>query len=212
MRVTIIYDNTSYREDLTDDWGFAALVEFRGRKILFDTGGSGIILLDNMKKLNIDPVDIDDIFISHAHFDHIGGLSSILDIKHDVRVWIPRSLRGVRKAGEVIEIDHADKLYEGLYTTGELETIEQSLCVETERGIVIVSGCSHPSMASIIEASSQFGELYGIIGGLHDNRPETLKGFQLICATHCTCYRDEIKSLFPESYIEGGAGRMIEIP
>jgi 7,8-dihydropterin-6-yl-methyl-4-(beta-D-ribofuranosyl)aminobenzene 5'-phosphate synthase len=211
MRVTIIYDNTSYRKDLTDDWGFAALVEAWSRKILFDTGGSGYILLENMEKLKIDPQGIDDIFISHAHFDHIGGLSTILDLKSDVSIWIPRSLRGVRKAQEVIEIEHSDRLYEGLYTTGELEGIEQSLCVKTERGIVIVAGCSHPAMEVIIEASSQFGEVYGIIGGLHGNRPESLNVFQLICATHCTQYRDEIRSLYPDRYIEGGAGQVIEI-
>jgi len=59
--------------------------------------------------------------------------------------------------------------------------------------------------------ASQFGELYGVIGGLHANRPQALRNLCLICATHCTQYKSEIKSLYSEKYIEGGAGKMIKI-
>ena len=54
MKVTIIYDNTAFREDLQADWGFSALVETKGRKTLFDTGGNSEILLSNMEKLGIN--------------------------------------------------------------------------------------------------------------------------------------------------------------
>ena len=66
-------------------------------------------------------------------------------------------------------------------------------------------------MAQIISAASEFGNVYGIIGGLHGNRPETLKNFGLICSTHCTQYKQEIKRRYPERYIEGGVGKVIEI-
>lgn len=211
MKTTIIYDNTSFRKDLQTDWGFSALVEAKGRKILFDTGARGTILLSNMQRLGIDPEEIDEIFISHAHFDHTGGLSAFLDRNSKVKVWIPTSFRGVKTAEQVIKIGNPKKLYEGIYSTGELENIEQSLCVQTEKGIVIIAGCSHPRMQHILEVASQFGKVYGIIGGLHGNRPESLKDLDLICATHCTQYKREIKSLYPQKYIEGGAGRLIEI-
>ena len=211
MKVTIIYDNTAFRKDLQADWGFSALIEAKGKRILFDTGGSGSILLSNMSKLKIVPKEIDEVFISHAHFDHIGGLSAFLNQNNEVKVWIPHSLRGVRNAKEVIEIENPIKLYEGIYSTGELEKIEQSLCIETQKGIVIIAGCSHPRMEHIIGAASQFGKVYGIIGGLHGNRPESLKNFDLICATHCTQYKQEIKFLYPERYIEGGVGKVIDI-
>ena len=74
MKITIIYDNTSSRPDLKADWGFSALVEVKGKKILFDTGTNGKILLSNMGKLEINPEEIEDIFISHLHWDHTGGL------------------------------------------------------------------------------------------------------------------------------------------
>jgi 7,8-dihydropterin-6-yl-methyl-4-(beta-D-ribofuranosyl)aminobenzene 5'-phosphate synthase len=65
-------------------------------------------------------------------------------------------------------------------------------------------------MEYIIDAASEFGQVYGIIGGVHGNRPESLKNLNLICATHCTQYRQEIKFLYPDKYIEGGVGKIIE--
>jgi len=211
MKVTIIYDNTSARPDLQADWGFSAFVETKERKILFDTGANGNILLFNMKKLRIDPENIEDVFISHPHLDHIGGLSSFLKLNNKVRLWIPSYFPEAKDAREVIEVKKPTKLYEGIYSTGELEGIEQSLCVETEKGIVIMAGCSHPRMEHILEVASQFGKVYGIIGGLHATKPESLKELDLICPTHCTQYKSEIKALYPEKYVEGGAGKIIEV-
>jgi 7,8-dihydropterin-6-yl-methyl-4-(beta-D-ribofuranosyl)aminobenzene 5'-phosphate synthase len=211
MKITIIYDNTAFRKDLRADWGFSALVEAQGKKILFDTGASGSILLANMGKLGIKPDGISDVFISHPHFDHTGGMSAFLDLNHEVSVWVPCSLRGVKNAKAIMAIDRSIKLYQGVYSTGELEGIEQSLCVATQKGVVVIAGCSHPKIENIIASASEFGAVYGIIGGLHGNRPETLDSLDLICAIHCTQYRQEIKSLYPDKYIEGGAGKIIEV-
>ena len=211
MKVIIIYDNTAFRKDLQADWGFSALVEVKERKILFDTGANGRILLSNMEKLKIDPQDIEDVFISHLHWDHTGGLSSFLRMNNKVKLWIPSYFSEAKNAKEVIEVKEPKKLYEGVYSTGELEGIEQSLCIKTEKGIVVVAGCSHPKMESILSIASKFGKVYGIIGGLHATKPESLKDLDLICPTHCTQYKAEIKSLYPSKYIEGGAGKIIEI-
>lgn len=211
MKITIVYDNTAFRKDLQANWGFSALVEIKERKILFDTGANGTILLSNMQKLEINPKEIEEIFISHSHFDHTGGLSAFFDQNNEVKVWVPPSFRGIKNIREVIKVENPTKLYEGIYSTGELEGIEQSLCVKTEKGIVIIAGCSHPKMEHILQVASQFGKVYGIIGGLHGTRPESLKDLDLICPTHCTQYKSEIKSLYPEKYAEGGAGRVIEI-
>lgn len=211
MKVTIIYDNTTSRADLETDWGFSAFIEAQGKKILFDTGANGRILLSNMQKLKIDPNEAEDIFISHFHRDHTGGLSSFLEMNNRVKLWLPSYLSGIKNVQEITEVKKPTKLYEGIYSTGELENIEQSLCVKTEKGIVVIVGCSHPRMEHILEVASQFGKIYGIIGGLHGTRPESLKGLELICATHCTQYKSEIRSLYPKNYIEGGVGRVIEI-
>ncbi len=211
MKITIIYDNTTVRSDLKADWGFSSLVEVKGRKILFDTGANGDILLFNMEKLEINPKEIEDVFISHLHWDHTGGLSSFLQLNNEVKLWVPSYFPEAKNAKEVIEVKNPTKLYDGIYSTGELDRIEQSLCIDTEKGIVIIAGCSHPVMEHIYEVASQFGKVYGIIGGLHGTRPESLKKFDLICPTHCTQYKSEIKSLYTEKCIEGGAGKIIEI-
>jgi len=211
MKLTIIYDNTSIREDLKPNWGFSALIELDNKKILFDTGSNSRILLNNMKKLNIEPRDIQDVFISHYHWDHTGGLSSFLKKNNSVKLWIPPSYKVQEEVKEVVEVEKPIELYDGLYSTGELEGIEQSLCVRTKKGIVVIVGCSHPNMEHILREASRFGDLYGIIGGMHGTDPRALRGLRLICPTHCTMYKREIRTLYPESYIEGGAGKVIEV-
>lgn len=213
MRVTITFDNTPpVRKGLLSDWGFSALVEVTtSHKLLFDTGGNGRILLNNMEILDIDPSSIQDIFISHPHLDHTGGLSSFLKRNRAVKVWAPPSFTEDIHVKEIKFLSKPAKLYEDVYSTGELDGIEQSLVVETSKGLIIIAGCSHPAMESILAAASGFGEVYGIIGGLHSTPPEALAGLRLICATHCTQEIARIKLLYPHAFLEGGAGQVIEV-
>jgi 7,8-dihydropterin-6-yl-methyl-4-(beta-D-ribofuranosyl)aminobenzene 5'-phosphate synthase len=217
MKVTIIYDNTVYKKGLRADWGFSCLVEVKNtspvlKRILFDTGANGSILLSNMKKLGIDPKSIDEVFISHAHFDHTGGLSAFLEENNKVKVYVPVSFRGVRGVKEVITINEPLQIHENVFSTGELDGMEQSMAVKTDMGLVIIAGCSHPEMAHILDAVSPFGKVYAIIGGLHGFREYDLfRDLEVICPTHCTQHIAEIRSLYPEKYIEGGAGRIIEL-
>lgn len=212
MKITILYDNTVFKEGLQPDWGFSCLIEAHNRTILFDTGSNGSILLENMKKLKIQPSSIDDVFISHAHFDHIGGLSAFLNKNNQVNVYVPVSFRGVRNAKKVIHVDKPLELYENFFSTGELEDIEQSMVVKTYKGLVLVVGCSHPEMKNILEAASQFGKIYAIVGGLHGfDKYELFKNLDVICPTHCTRHMAEIKTLYPGKYIEGGAGKIINL-
>lgn len=222
MKITIVYDNTAFRKDLQADWGFAALIEVKntrrllgGRregwspKILFDTGTDGRILLSNMEKLGIDPSSIDEVFISHPHFDHTGGLSEFLKVNPKInRIYVPSSM-GLKN--EII-LKEPKRIHNNVFSTGELEGIEQSMGVETEKGIVLIIGCSHPYMGYILDAAKQFGKIYAIIGGMHGfSEFELFKDLELICPTHCTQHKAELKRLYPEKYIEGGVGKIIEI-
>ncbi|HEC57154.1 MAG TPA: MBL fold metallo-hydrolase [Candidatus Syntrophoarchaeum butanivorans] len=103
MKVTIIYDNTTFRKNLQADWGFSALIQVKGRDILFDTGADGDILLSNMEKLKVNPEEIEDVFISHPHWDHTGGLSSFLQLNNKVKLWIPSYFPEAKNAREVIK-------------------------------------------------------------------------------------------------------------
>ncbi len=212
MKVTIIYDNTSFRKDLQSDWGFSALVEVENTpRILFDTGTDGRILISNMKRLDINPATIDEVFISHYHFDHTGGISEFLKFNQKARFYVPPSFPGPSDR-EVTPIAEPTRIHENVVSTGELDGIEQSMGVITDNGIVVIDGCSHPYMGHILDAVRQFGEVYGIIGGLHGFREFALfKDLKLICPTHCTQHKAELKKLYPQQYIEGGAGKIIEI-
>ena len=212
MKVTIIYDNTAFRKDLQPDWGFSALVEVENTpKILFDTGANGSILLSNMEKMGIDPATIDEVFISHFHFDHTGGISEFLKVNQKAKFYVPPSFPGSSDRN-VISPAKPAKLHEKVFSTGELDGIEQSMGVITDKGIVVIDGCSHPYMGHILDAARQFGELYGIIGGLHGfSEFELFKDLRLICPAHCTQHKAELERLYPRQYMEGGAGRIIEI-
>ena len=215
MKVTIISDNTIYRPELRKEWGFSCLVEVQDSpKILFDTGMSGSVLLYNMEKLNIDTKAIECVFISHNHWDHTGGLKGFLRLNNNVKLYIPYSLFSFTKpeAREVIKVKGSLKIYENVFSTGQLSNIEQSMTVKTGKGLVVIAGCSHPGVGNILNAARQFGKVIALIGGLHGFSDfDLVKDLDLICATHCTQYKDKIKNLYPEKFIEGGAGRIIEI-
>ncbi|GAI16555.1 unnamed protein product [marine sediment metagenome] len=108
----IIYNSIilpAFRKDLQADWGFACLIEVENTpKILFDTGTDGRILLSNMEKLEIDPALIDEVFISHAHFDHTGGLSEFLNVNKKAKIYIPPSFHGLKNR-EVVIIEKPTK-------------------------------------------------------------------------------------------------------
>jgi 7,8-dihydropterin-6-yl-methyl-4-(beta-D-ribofuranosyl)aminobenzene 5'-phosphate synthase len=213
MKITIIYDNDVYVEGLKADWGFSCLIEKGdGPRILFDTGADGSILLFNMKKIGIDPLSIDIVVISHGHWDHIGGLSRFLLENGDVKIFVPLSCAVPGTGGRIITVDRPMEIDDGVFSTGELKGIEQSLAVRTEKGITVVTGCSHPGVEAILRSASSFGNVYALVGGLHDFRNvNVLKDLDLICPCHCTRYKSEIKALYPEKYAGGGCGKVIMI-
>lgn len=75
-KLTILYDAFGPPSALTKDWGFAAFVEYGGRRILFDTGNDGRIFAANVRSLGIDLTRLDAVVISHRHGDHTSGVKS----------------------------------------------------------------------------------------------------------------------------------------
>jgi len=211
MKVTIVYDNEVSKEGFKADWGFSCFIEAYGKKILFDTGANGSILFNNMEKLDIDPAVIEEVFISHNHWDHTGGLLDFLKI-NPVKVYIPQSCQEPPGAREIIKIEKSLKIHENIFSTGELKNVEQSLLVKTEKGLVVIVGCSHPGVKNILKAASDFGDPKVLIGGLHGFRDfDLVKDLEFICPTHCTQFKSEIRSLYSEKYVSGGVGKVIEI-
>jgi len=213
MKITIIYDNEAKKQGLKADWGFSCLVEgLNMPPLLFDTGASGSILLHNMKELGIAPSTIGIIVISHAHWDHAGGLQDILELNKDAELYLPASFGHTTPGRKTVTVKDARQICENVFTTGELRGIEQSLALKTDRGIFVVVGCSHPGVGNILDAAAKFGTVYGIVGGFHGfDDFKRLRGLSLICPCHCTQFKEEIKQIFPEVCSECGAGMMLEL-
>ncbi len=88
-RVTILYDAFGESTEMTKDWGFSALVEHAGKRILFDTGNNAAIFEHNVKALRVDLTKLDFVVISHRHTDHASGLRYVLSVNPNVTVYVP---------------------------------------------------------------------------------------------------------------------------
>lgn len=88
-KVTILYDAFGESKELTKDWGFSALVEHDGMRILFDTGNNAAIFEHNVKALGVDLTKLDFVVISHRHTDHTTGLRYVLSVNPNVTVYAP---------------------------------------------------------------------------------------------------------------------------
>jgi len=87
IRITILAENTVYRGGLRGEHGLSVWVETDGKRILFDTGQTDL-LLDNAKTLGIDLAQTDAVVLSHGHYDHVGGLDCVLDLAPQARVYL----------------------------------------------------------------------------------------------------------------------------
>jgi 7,8-dihydropterin-6-yl-methyl-4-(beta-D-ribofuranosyl)aminobenzene 5'-phosphate synthase len=88
-KVTILYDAFGDTKELTKDWGYSALVEHNGKRILFDTGNNAAIFEHNVKALGVDLTKLDFVVISHRHVDHTTGLRYVLSVNPKVTVYVP---------------------------------------------------------------------------------------------------------------------------
>jgi len=216
MELKIIYDNGA-KKGFKSGWGFSCLVD---EHLLFDVGADSDTLLFNMRRFDIDLSEIDKVFLSHEHSDHIGGIH-ILDMLGDVKVYAPRSfsnrfkrLLTAHSNVDFIEIGEASQISGNFYSTGEMGRFikEQSLIIKKGNKLTIVTGCSHPGLENILNKASKLGEIYGVIGGFHGfSKLEKLRDLHLIVPCHCTARKREMLKLYPEKCRECSAGCRIEI-
>jgi 7,8-dihydropterin-6-yl-methyl-4-(beta-D-ribofuranosyl)aminobenzene 5'-phosphate synthase len=94
-QITIIYDAFGTDTAMKKDWGYSALVEISGKRILFDTGNDQDIFAANIKAKNIDLTSIDFVVLSHRHSDHMAGLNHVLSVNPTVKIYAPREGFGI---------------------------------------------------------------------------------------------------------------------
>src|SRR5688572_6911318 len=76
LKITVLSTMLADGDEL-GEWGFAALVEADGRRILFDTGAKTDVVLKNAQTMKIDLSNVPDVVLSHWHWDHVGGLMTL---------------------------------------------------------------------------------------------------------------------------------------
>ncbi|RQW85533.1 MAG: MBL fold metallo-hydrolase [Geobacter sp.] len=230
--ITVIYDNNPSSKGLESAWGFSCLVAGMEKTVLFDTGGDGRRLLANMGGLGISPRQIDAVVVSHIHKDHAGGLPALLAENREILVYLPDSFpksffRDTKKHGtQVIAVSGAMKICDRVYSTGELgdSPREQSLVINTAKGLVIITGCAHPGIERIVRAVKERfgGEILLVLGGFHmsASKSEEIKaaiaglqalGVRYVAPCHCTgnTARNLFMKAFGAGFIDAGVGKVI---
>src|ERR1700690_2268907 len=94
-QITILYDSFGTDPSMTKDWGFSALVEVAGKRILFDTGDDADIFAANVKAKGVDLTKLDFVVLSHRHSDHIAGLNYVLSVNPTVKIYAPKEGFGI---------------------------------------------------------------------------------------------------------------------
>lgn len=269
-RVTILYDAFGSRRGLSRDWGFAALVEYGGKRILFDTGNNAAIFARNARALGVDLRRLDFVVVSHRHGDHVAGLNYLLRVNPHVKIYAPRENFGVfgsalpgtfyRRDSTLPDsmryfdaaspaelrsgtpwpeanfswVDSLTEVAPGVAiistisrTPGTLELRELSLAIRTPEGMVLLVGCSHPGIETILEASRSWGDhVHLIFGGLHLVTSADTAVARVATALHDHWRIDQIapghctgepafaalKRLFGARYVYAGLGTVTELP
>lgn len=233
LRLTIVFDNVPNVDELETGWGYACVVQGLEKTILFDTGADGEILLSNMRKLGIDPADVDVVFLSHVHGDHTRGLGAFLAANPDVEVWMPSRFpdtfrEEVRAAGaRVRDVTDPTKLFEGAHTTGEMgdQFVEQALVLEARDGLALITGCAHPGIAEIVARALRQHErkIELIAGGFHLRslaesdfgevvRALEKNGVERVAPSHCTgdSAVAAFRRVWGDRFVEAGCGAAID--
>ena len=94
-QITILYDAFGKPSAMQKDWGFAALIEYGDKRILFDTGDDPDILAKNARAKGVDLSKLDFAVLSHRHGDHMGGMEYLLSVNPKVKIYAPKENFGV---------------------------------------------------------------------------------------------------------------------
>ncbi len=273
--ITLIENNPDIENRLCFEHGLSMLIEVEEKRILFDTGKSGDFI-KNAKTLGCDLHNLDYLVISHGHYDHSGGIPTMLQkmdripslvvgynffepkykkngeneykyngnsfqeseisshniIIHKVNTTVEyltdhiMIFSGFAKSNKFEKVDASFYLKENnLYSKDEFKD-EIALGIITDKGLVVVVGCSHVGIVNILEAITVNMKMpiYAVIGGTHliaaddDRIEETVKALKrlnikMMAVSHCTGERgiQQIKEAFGDNFIMNNTGNIIEI-
>ena len=238
--ITVLYDNYGSVPGLKYGWGFSCMVQGAFGKVLFDTGSDATSLLDNMKRLDIHPREVDAVFLSHDHWDHVDGVGGFLvergsgapvhvtpAFSDGLRDRIQRAGCHVVEHGSSNEAACKLEILPGVFSTGEMEATppEHSMVVVTAGGPVVVVGCCHQGLKSLLERVRDMcgDDIALLVGGFHLFRDGVKEvkdivrmvmdmGVKKVAPTHCTGKRAIriFEEVYGDAFIPMGVGVVVD--
>ncbi|NLO21479.1 MAG: MBL fold metallo-hydrolase [Syntrophomonadaceae bacterium] len=145
--IKVLVENTTPRSPLLGEYGFSAQVLVDGHNILFDTG-SHAALFSNSRALGVDLSQVQDLFISHGHYDHTGAVLPFLQQYGGRNIYAHSGIfahrlvnlpggkqvdigcrftrdEAIKMGAQVIPIDSFSEIYSGIYLTGEIPRLTE---------------------------------------------------------------------------------------
>ncbi len=269
-QITVLYDAFGKTSTMIKDWGFAAYIEYGGKRILFDTGNNAEIFAHNVKAKGIDLTKLDFAVVSHRHGDHTSGLNYLMTVNPSVKIYVPKENFGVfgaalpgtfykrdeslppemryfdGKPPETLRfgspwpqanftwITETTEVAPGFHLIllkgswgVDLDVMEISLAIDTPDGIVLVVGCSHPTIEKVVEAAKALIDkpIHLVFGGTHllPAKPDEISRIatalhdqwqvEWIAPVHCTGEQAFaiLKQTFGDRYLYAGLGTTLEL-
>lgn len=221
VKISILYDNRCDNCQLQECWGFSALIEHDGQKILFDTGGDLTTFSSNAEKMHLPYNEITHLIFSHWHWDHIAGFKEIAKkLNNNAILYVPKMfpLFLMKKGASCFKQTKVVRSFEAitpniysLVLRGGFWLYEQAIVLKTPKGLGIITGCAHPGIVQIIKAAKQHlnTDIYFVLGGFHqlftppNQSAIVVKQFQELNVQKvapCHCSGDHLIRQFQDTY------------
>ncbi len=212
----IAYDSEGH-EGFQTGWGFSAVVSRGGRNVLFDCGWDGHMLRYNLGRMGMSFADVDKVVVSHAHWDHLSGLTEVMSEPmrtEELEVFVPAGFpqnlkREISRRARLREVDGPEEVLPGVVSTGQLgdPLKEQSLVIVTGAKGVVLTGCAHPGLGVILSRVGEIARPSWLVGGLHGAKAAYLPSdLDRLVLCHCTREKAEMMAAFPGKATLGKVG------
>jgi len=232
IAIKIIYDNCTANEHFQAGWGFSCVVEVGLRKILFDTGADVHAFFSNLQKFGMQCEEITDVVYSHKHADHIAGFEEVIGkIKQSGRLFLPKKFPSKKRPPTIHTeiVEEFQEIDSGIYSLvlkGGFFFYEQALVIETKNGLVVITGCAHPGIITLLqEVQKRLKQpIHLVLGGFHlfrskqsyiDEVVHQFKALKVQTAAPCHCTGsmaiERFHQAFKENFYKIGAGTMLTL-